>query len=152
MGVSVIVWFIVAAIAGTIEGVTTALVSVWFAVGAICAAIAAWAGISEVFQVLIFLLISAGLLLFTFPICKKFRLGIKKVPTNADRLIDKIGVITEDVDPVMGKGEVTVMGQKWSVNILNGENAKCGQEVIIRNISGAHLDAEIVKNDKEEKL
>ena len=49
---AVIIWIIIALAAGVVEMGTTALVSVWFAVGAVCAAIAAGLGFSESFAIM----------------------------------------------------------------------------------------------------
>ena len=148
---TVVLWIIVAFTAGIVEMCTTALVSVWFAVGAVCAAVAAGLGFSESVQIIAFLLVSALTLTVTFPICKKMRVT-KKVPTNADRLIGCIGVITEDVDPIRGKGEVNVCGQRWSVQV-RGEDAfaKSGTKVRVEEISGAHLVVTIVDDCEKER-
>ena len=146
---AVILWIIIAFAAGVVEMVTTALVSVWFAVGAVCAAIAAGLGFSESVQIIAFLLVSALTLAITFPLCKKMRV-VKKVPTNADRLIGHIGVITEEVDPIRAKGEVNVCGQRWSVQVRGDAFAKIGTKVKVEEISGAHLVVTVVDDNVNE--
>lgn len=145
---NVVLWIILAIIAGVVEAGTAALVSVWFAVGAVCAAIGAALGFSVVAQWIVFLAISAILLLATLPLCKKLR-NKPKNPTNADRLIGKVAVVTEDVDPIEGKGEVKVGGQRWSVQLRGDGKAKVGDLVVIEEIVGAHLVASL--KDKKER-
>ncbi len=143
----IVLWLVLAFIAGVIEAGTAVLVSVWFCVGAVCAAIAAALGLSVTAQWIIFLSISALLLLATLPLCKRLRNSAKN-PTNADRLIGKIGVVTEDVDPILGTGEVKVGGQRWAVQLRGDGKAKTGDFVKVEEIVGVHLVASLV--DKSE--
>lgn len=150
-GVMVITWLAVALAAGVIETCTTALVSVWIVIGAVCAAAAAAIDMSVLAQLVIFLVVSASLLLLTMPICKKFRLS-KKTATNADMLIGRTGIITEDVDPLLGTGEVKVGGKIWSVQIRGNEKAKTGDIVRVEEIVGVHIVASVIPDkEKEEK-
>lgn len=146
-GVMVITWLAAALAAGIIEACTTALVSVWIVIGAVCAAAAAALGASVLAQLLIFLAVSAVLLLLTLPMCKKFR-SSKKTATNADMLIGRTGIITEDVDPLLGTGEAKVGGKLWSVQIRGDGKAKVGDIIKIEEIVGAHLVASVI-SDKE---
>lgn len=150
---AVVIWLTIALIAGIAEAVTISLVSVWFALGAVAAAITASFGFGTLVQVIIFLAVSLILMVFTAPFCKKFRVG-EKIPTNADRLIGRVGIITEDVDPLQGKGEVKVDGQVWSVQLRDNSCAKVGDNVIVEDIVGAHLVVRLnedgVKKEMEE--
>lgn len=149
---AVVIWLIIALVAGIAEAVTVTLVSVWFALGAVAAAIAAAFGLGTIAQVVIFLTVSLILMALTAPLCKKFRIG-EKTPTNADRLIGCTGIITEDVDPLQGKGEVRVGGQTWSVQVRGDGRAKVGDNVIVDDIEGAHLVVRLkddIKNESEE--
>ncbi len=135
---AVILWLIIAFVAGAVEALTVSLVSIWLAIGAVCAAIAAAFGAGATAQSIIFLVVSLVLLILTAPISKKFREG-KKIPTNADRLIGCDAIVTEDIDPVQGKGAVKVRGQEWSAQLSDGTTAKAGSEVTVERISGVHL-------------
>ena len=146
---AVVIWLIIALIAGIAEAATVSLISVWFALGAVAAAIAAAFGLGAIAQVIIFLTVSLILMALTAPLCRKFRMG-EKTPTNADRLIGRTGIITEDVDHLQGKGEVKVGGQVWSVQVRGGGRAKVGDNVIVEDIEGAHLVVSL-KNDIENK-
>ena len=64
------VWLIGAAVLFVIEALTLGLTTVWFAGGAIGAAIAAMAGASVAVQIIVFLVISILLLIFTRPLVK----------------------------------------------------------------------------------
>lgn len=138
MNMAVILWLIIALAAGIIEAVTTALVSVWLAVGAVCAAVCAGFNVSAQVQCIVFAVVSLALLILTAPLGARFR-AVSKTATNADRLIGKIGVITEDVDPIEGTGEVKVLGQRWSVQVRGGEKLPVGTQVEVLELVGAHL-------------
>ena len=134
----VVLWLIVAFAAGAVEAATVSLVSIWLALGAVCAAVSAAFGASAVVQSIVFLVASLVLLILTAPLSKKFREG-KKVPTNADRLIGCDAIITEDIDPINGKGAVKVLGQEWSAQMQDGTTAEKGATVVVEDICGAHL-------------
>lgn len=148
-GVMVIVWLTAALAAGIIEACTTALVSVWIVIGAVCAAAAAALGASALAQLLIFLTVSAVLLILTLPICRKFR-SSKKTATNADMLIGRTGIVTEDVDPLLGKGEAKVGGKLWSVQIRGDGKAKTGDIIRVEDIVGVHIVASVISDTERE--
>ncbi len=135
---AVILWLIIALLAGIIEAVTTTLVSVWLALGAVCAAACAGFGLSTTLQCIVFAAVSLVLLILTAPLGARFR-ETSKTATNADRLIGKIGIVTEEVDALEGTGEVKVAGQRWSVQVRGGEKLSVGTQVEVLEIVGAHL-------------
>lgn len=148
---NVLIWLVIALTAGIIEACTTALVSVWIVIGAVCAACVSALGGGQTVQILTFLIVSLALLVLTAPLGKKFR-NSKKVPTNADMLIGCVGEITEDVDPVCGKGEVIVKGRRWAVRLVGGKAAKTGDRVVIKDIVGAHLVANFENSGEANKI
>ena len=108
-----------------IEISTYNLVTVWVAIAALLTSIYAYffpgsyrgaEGACEAFGYIggstIPLVLSILLLALTKPVVDKMKLG--RHPTNADRLIGMEGVIIEDIDPVLGTGQVKVGGQIWS--------------------------------------
>ena len=145
---SVILWLIVAFVAGVVEAVTVALVSVWLAIGAVCAAVAAWLGASSGVQCVVFAAVSLVLLVLTAPLCSKFRVQ-KKIPTNADMLIGSVGIVTEEIDPMHGRGEVKVGGQRWSAQTRDASRVAEGETVTVEEIVGAHVVVSVNK-DKED--
>ncbi len=96
-----------------IEAATPMLVSIWFALGALVAAICACFKFGQTACILVFLVVSAvSLILFKLFYDKK--LTVKHEPTNADSLIGQKGVVCTDIDPILGKGTVDVKGSLWS--------------------------------------
>jgi len=93
-------------------------------------------------QILIFLVISAALLIFTRPAVKKFKIGREK--TNVDSLIGKWVLVTRKISE-FEKGEVKANGLFWAArsehNTEIAEGTKCevlrieGVQLIIRPLS-----------------
>ncbi len=119
-----------------IEAVTPMLVSIWFALGALIAGICTYFHIGDTWCILVFTLVSAiSLIIF-----KKFynkNIGSKHEPTNADRLIGKMGIVEEDIEPLKGKGAVDVGGNLWSAKAE--ETIEKGREVEVCAIEGVKL-------------
>ena len=96
-----------------LEAVTVGIVSIWFALGSICALIAALLGAPTWLQIAWFIVISALTLVLTRPIVRKYVNG-KKQPTNADRVIGCPAVVTEEIDNLQGRGSVRIDGKEWT--------------------------------------
>ena len=64
-------------------------------------------------------------------------------------LIGSVGVVTEEIDSVQGKGEVKVGGQRWSAQTRDSSRIAEGETVTIEEIVGAHLVVSVNK-DKED--
>lgn len=65
--------------------------------------------------------------------------GIK---TGADRLIDEVGTVEEEVDPVTGGGIVFVKGEKWRAESATEKTIEKGKNVVIKSIEGTSLVVE----------
>ena len=119
-----------------IEAVTPMLVSIWFALGSLIAAVCSYFGMGDSGCILIFAIVSATMVV----VFKKFygdKLKGKHEPTNADRLIGAKGIVEADIDPVNGKGLVIVQGNLWSAKADAAIPAGC--EVVVDAIEGVKL-------------
>ena len=96
-----------------IEGLTMQLVSIWFAVGALGALVAAIGGGSLVIQASIFVILSLVLFLATRPLVQKIGRA-PTVHTNADSVIGMEGVVKQEVNTLLGTGRVYVNGLSWA--------------------------------------
>lgn len=129
------------------EAVTVNLVTVWFALGALAAFIAAVCGAELWLQIVLFLLVTVVTLIFTRPIAKKHING-KHEATNADMVIGKTAVVTEEIDNLSARGAVTCMGKVWSARSLNDEKFSAGDEVTVEKIQGVKLIVSPKKADE----
>lgn len=134
----VLLWLGATVVLFIAEAVTVNLVTVWFALGALAAFIAAVAGAQLWLQIVLFLAVTVITLIFTRPIAKKHING-KHEATNADMVIGKTAVVTEDIDNLSAKGAVTCMGKVWTARSLNGEKISEGDEVTVEKIQGVKL-------------
>ena len=137
MNGAVLVWLVAAVVLGVIEGMTVALVSIWMAVGAVGAAVTAAFGGSVLMQILVFLVLSALLLISTIPLSSRLRRQ-KTVRTNADRLIGAEGVVLSRIDAIENKGQIKALGQVWSAASANQEEFEIGDRVVVKAIEGVH--------------
>lgn len=137
-----VTWIIVFLVFTIIEIITINLVTIWFAIGAISAAIAALITDSVWIQLTIFFIASIITLIVTKPIKEKITKNTN--PTNLDRVIGMTGIVTEDIeeDEV---GEVKVDGKLWSAISEDNQQIKKGQKVEILEIKSTKL---VVKKNK----
>jgi len=134
------IWVALTVIFTVIEALTFGLTTVWFALAALVMVFLSFFPIPFVFQIIIFLVISACLLIFTRPIAvKKFKTGKEK--TNVDSLAGKHALVIKQIGE-FERGEVKINGQIWSArsddNSVINEGTKCevvrieGVQAIVR--------------------
>lgn len=118
-----------------IEATTVALLTIWFAFGALAALICALFGLSFGIQVAVFCMVSGLLLAFLLPHARR-KMEVRKTATNADRIIGAEGIVTEMIDEVQGTGQVRVLGAVWSARSAQGITIQTGEKVVVESISG----------------
>jgi membrane protein implicated in regulation of membrane protease activity len=126
-----------------VEAVTYGLTCIWFAAGAMAAAICAALMLTMPVQVIAFLLVSVALLALLRPMAKNM-LNARRTATNADRVYEKLGVVTEAIDNVNGKGAVYVDGKTWTSRSYSGKPIPAGSHVSVKMIDGVKLIVEPV--------
>ena len=124
------------------ELATMGLTTMWFALGSLAAlAVAAVGGVVWL-QVIVFFVVSL-LALFGFRNLAKDRFNRNRVKTNADSLIGRKGIVTEEVSNIYATGQVTVAGQEWTARSVDDSvTLEKGEMVVIRSISGVKLMVE----------
>ncbi len=126
-----------------LEMATINLVSIWFAIGALVSFIVSIYIDNTTIQVAIFVAVSLISLLLT----KKFVTKVRKSKperTNLDRIIGKVGIVTEDISK-LEPGEVKIDGKHWSA--ISTKKIKAGSKVEILSIDGVKLNVKEVKED-----
>lgn len=132
-------WLIISAVLIVTEIMTLGLTTIWFAAGALVAAVGAYIGIGIIGQLLLFIVVSVILLALTRPLAIKY-LNDKTVRTNADSLIGEIAIVTEDIDNIAGKGAAKIQGEEWTARSTEDETMiEKGEKVKILKISGVKL-------------
>ena len=95
------------------EGMTVGLVSIWFAGGSLVAMLLAMAGAGIGWQMLAFLIVSAGLLMATRPLAKKY-INSKKEKTNYKSVIGDVAKVTATIDNYNQTGAAFADGKEWT--------------------------------------
>ena len=137
-------WIVLMVALIIVEASTASLVCIWFAIGALGALIAKLFGAGLFYQTVCFVIVSAIALCVTKPLVKKLRKN-GKTATNADMVIGKTGIVTEDITNDKFAGSVKVAGQMWSAVTSDGSEIPKNSKVKIIKIDGVKLVVEIVK-------
>ena len=83
------IWILAAVVFGVLEGITAQLVSIWFVLGAVAAAVAAACGGAVWLQGVLFVAVSVVALLATKPLVKKYLHGLLfRPPTRIAALVE----------------------------------------------------------------
>ena len=125
------------------EALTTQLVSIWFVIGGVAAAISCIFTDNILIQSIVFLVVSFICLFATRPLVKKYNKR-KAEPTNSDRLIGRVGMVTVDIVNQKGVGQVNVDGKIWSAKSVDEREIKSGANVRITSIEGVKLLVEVI--------
>lgn len=142
----IMLWAAVFVCALLIEGLSMQLTSIWFAGGALVALILAALKAPIWLQIVIFVLVSAMLVIFTRPLVRKY-IQPKVQKTNADSLEGKPALVIESYDVSRDAGLVKVFGQIWSAKPKDGEESfQAGETVRVAAIEGVKLIVEKIKS------
>lgn len=136
------IWLVLLVICILIELATMGLTTIWFAGGALVAAVASACHAPIWLQVFLFFVISLLLLFFTRPVAVKY-FNKDRIKTNAEGLIGGQAIVISEIDNMEGIGQVTVGGQEWSARSADTEKKiPVGAVVIIKSIDGVKLMVE----------
>lgn len=111
------------------------LVSIWFAVGALAAAIVALCSGPVWLQVVLFVVVSVGLLALLWPFVKKF-VNPRLTKTNVDSVIGSEGYVTEAIDNFSAVGQVKLGAMEWTARSSSGNPISAGTLVRVDRIEG----------------
>ena len=127
------------------------LVSIWFAVGALAAAVTAMLNGAIWLQTVVFLVVSAALLAALWPFVKKF-LNPHLTKTNVDSVIGSQGYVTEAVDNLTATGQVKLGGMYWTARSEDGHRIPAGTLVEVTKIEGVKAFVKPVPVEAEEEV
>ena len=137
-------WLVAFVILIGIEAATMALTTIWFAGGAVFAFFAAVLGFSIQTQLVVFLIVSFILLLFTRPLAMRF-VNRETVKTNVDGLIGRKAKVITKIDNNEPSGATVVDGQEWTARSMDDAvTIPVGTHVVIKEVRGVKLIVEPV--------
>lgn len=138
MPIPSICWLVALVVLAVVEAATVALVSLWFALGALAALITSFFVQNIWIQFAVFLVVSLVTLLVIRPLTRRY-VAPKQVATNADRAVGTEGVVTQAIDNRNTQGQVTVGGSVWTARSDPEENIPAGTTVRVLRIEGVKL-------------
>ena len=111
------------------------LVSIWFATGSLAALVVYWLHGPLWLQILLFFIVSGGLLAALWPFTKKI-LNPHVTATNIDSVIGSIGIVTTPIDNIEALGQVKLNGMEWTARSTSGETIAKDTLVKVDRIEG----------------
>lgn len=130
-----LIWLIVMVVCLVVEISTLGLASIWFAGGALLAMIIALIGGPLWLQILVFLVASIVLLIFTRPLATKF-FNQNRTKTNVESVVGKQAIVTEAIDNIKGQGRIVTDGMEWTARSFDSSVIEEGSIVTIEKIEG----------------
>jgi membrane protein implicated in regulation of membrane protease activity len=124
------------------EIVSLGLTSIWFAGGALIAALISYLGGHWALQLVCFAAVSAVLLIFTRPLLAKHMMKSNE-KTNVESLIGESAVVKERIDNLKSEGVAVINGLEWTARSADDTVIEAGSRVEIVEVKGVKL---IVKN------
>ena len=129
---------------GLLEAMTAGLISIWFVMGAIAALLCSILGAGTLFQVIVFLTVSAAALVVTRPLLRRYTQG-STVATNADRVLGLAAKVTETISNENSTGAVYVDGKTWTARSSDGSVIPAGAQVYVERMEGVKLFVTVKK-------
>ena len=134
----VVFWVLIAAALVVIEIFTTQLVGIWFAVGALFAAFASFAGAPLTIQLLAFVVTSAVAFWVGRPLLID-KIMPSQMKSNTERMIGQTGVVLEEINNAAGVGRIEASGLFWSARSEGTEPISIGTRVLTLRLEGVTL-------------
>ena len=143
-----IMWLILLACFLVVEAITVGLTTIWFAGGALVAAIASGLGAGILIQWVLFLIVSLALLICTRPMAVRYmNKGVPK--TNVNSLIGERAVVIQKINNLEQTGQVRINDIEWMARTSSDEVTIPEHAIVtIEDVQGVKL---IVKEETEGK-
>jgi membrane protein implicated in regulation of membrane protease activity len=138
--VSTLAWLALALVAAIVEVSVPHFGFAFVSVAAVVAAVAAYFGAQVIVQIFLFVVVLAASL-----IALRSRLvghlSARGVPSRTQPLIGRHGIVTHDIDPVVGSGRVNVGGEDWAAKA----SEPIGTGVKVRVVSADGIVLEVTR-------
>ena len=138
-------WLIASGIFFVVEIFTTGFLIFWLGVAAIFAMIASFITSNIVIQMIVFVVSSIILIPCTRKLSEKILKKSQTIQTNVYRLIEKEGIVIEDINSLSYTGKVKVSGQIWSA--ISEKDIPKNTKIKVVSIDGVKLKVEEIKDE-----
>jgi membrane protein implicated in regulation of membrane protease activity len=125
-----------------IELFTADMISIWFSLAAVPSFVLALVGANVIAQAIVFVLVTAVLLLLTRPAMKKY-MKTNEIKTNVDAIIGKSGVVVKTITLDL-PGRVKIGSMDWSA--VSKETLEVGKHVKVLDVEGNKLIVESMES------
>lgn len=132
---AILTWLALLAIFLALEASTVTMVSLWFAAGSLAALVVTLLHGPIWLQILVFILVSAVLLLLLRPLVRRY-VTPKLTATNTDALIGSSGLVSVAIDNLSSAGQVKLGGMVWTARSTSGAPIAQGTQVVVDRIEG----------------
>ncbi len=147
-----VVWLVLLVVLIVIELATMGLTTIWFACGSLVAAIASGFGAPIYVQLILMVVVSVIMLMFTRPVAMK-HFNNDREKTNVEAMAGRKAIVTGDINNIEGIGQVSVSGQLWTARAENDSMfIKKASVVEILSVSGVKLIVRPVKDQTAVEL
>lgn len=139
-----IIWLCFALVLLAIEFITIDLVAVWFALSSLILVLitAIFPNLQLVWQIVIFIALSATLLVSTRKLVNKLMQKRKDGETNLDLILNHKAIVIEEINNDLSLGAVRINGIVWNARSLNENIISDGALVNVVKIDGNKLIVE----------
>ena len=136
-----IIWAAVFVGAIIIEAASVEMVAIWFMPGALASFVLSFFGVYEWVQCIVFVTITAVLLIVAMPIFRKYiKKHIGQAKTDIDLLVGRFATVEEKIDCSLDLGSVKINGQLWSARMTDPECVvEVGEHVVVESVEGSRL-------------
>lgn len=135
MDMHAIIWLVLMVLFLIAEAATVTVTSLWFAAGAMVALLASVLGAKFWLQVVLFLVISAAMLVALRPMVRKY-FTPRLTRTNVDAIIGSQGYVTAGIDNMVATGTVKLGAMEWTARSADGSPIPKGTLVKVDRIEG----------------
>lgn len=131
------IWLIIAGVCFIIEMLTVGFLIFWFGIGALITMVVSifFPG-NYILQGIVFVVSSTLLIFLTKPLAEKISKSNPKVSTNAFSIIGKKGIVSQDINPTHGVGQIKISNEIWSAKTSDDSIIKKGSEIEVISIEG----------------
>lgn len=143
-------WLIAAGVFFVCEMLTVGFLIFWLGIASILAMIVSLFTDNLLIQTAVFVFSSSLLIFLTKPFIEKFvTKKDKTVNTNVYSLIGKIGIVTEEINPLLGTGQIKIGTEIWSAISTDESIISKDSQIEILEIKGVKA---VVKEKALSKL
>lgn len=133
-----IVWLALMVVFLLLEAGTVSMVSIWFAVGALAAMVASLFSAPLWLQIVLFVVVSAALLLALRPLARKY-FTPRLTKTNVDAVVGQEGLVLERIDNTEATGRVKLGAVEWSARSTSGAPLEAGTRIKVDRVEGVKV-------------